>query len=190
MGYNGSNRRGARSSMWKKSSSRAGINMLFSKRGVVTGLFDIGSAIKKDVMANTTTNTSRQYDYQADQKHYNKPDNYSKQSIASIFNGTAIVFLLVAMVFFLVAYITEWYNLFYILGYSLFYLVMACCIGEADNIEQKKYQWIFKIGCIFLIGYAAIAPFYLFFLDIWHITFTLISLSVILPIYFFIRGIF
>lgn len=50
MGYNGSNRRGAKSSMFKKSSYKSGSNMLFGKKGIFTGMFDVGSAITKDVI--------------------------------------------------------------------------------------------------------------------------------------------
>ena len=48
MGYNGSNRR-FRSSMISKSSTRKGNSLLFGRKGIATGLFDIGGAIVKDV---------------------------------------------------------------------------------------------------------------------------------------------
>lgn len=59
MGYNGSNRRGAKASMWRKSSSRIGSNILFGKRGVVTGLFDIGSSIAKDTISEVSQNNKK-----------------------------------------------------------------------------------------------------------------------------------
>ena len=48
MGYNGSNRRGAKSSMFKKSSYKSSSNMLFGKKGLLTGMLKVGSSIAKD----------------------------------------------------------------------------------------------------------------------------------------------
>ena len=66
MGYNGSNRKGydRRYRGLSKSSMRSGNSMLFGKKGIVTGLFDVGSSIAKDVTnydppieSNVTANT-------------------------------------------------------------------------------------------------------------------------------------
>ena len=52
MGYNGSNRK-LRSSMFPKSSTRRGSSMLFGRKGIVTGLFDVSGGIVESMTFNS-----------------------------------------------------------------------------------------------------------------------------------------
>lgn len=49
MGYNGNNRKGPKSSMFKKSAYKSGSNMLFGKNGIFTDIFNITTDVVKDL---------------------------------------------------------------------------------------------------------------------------------------------
>lgn len=190
MGYNGSNRKGYDRgySGFSKSSMRSGNSMLFGKRGIVTGLFDIGSSVTKGIATNTPTHTYTTSNYGTETLQDNDSTTVKSNKKYKSDDIEPIVGCFIAsLVLFFVAYITEWYNFFYIIGYiSLFGSLVTTWSSFCET--KSKYQKYLVGSIIAIIGICAmVAPFFLF--DVWNITFIVITLPIIIPLYFYLVSI-